>query len=451
MSDPRDGSEDDAALDAFWRRIDWEAWPAPVPPAGFAQRVAAELPRLKAASLASASRPRWRFVALAAALAAALCAGWLLLGPDSAGHVLASERREVELGRRALAVLEAGAELRWRGPRVTQTSGAVFYRVEPGELFRVETPGGAVEVLGTCFSVALEPGAGKASMRVGVYEGRVRVVAGQASLELSAGGSAEADADGLRRGGALALGAAGSAAQSAPSPSSAGVAGAGAAAPERALEDELTRLRAELSALRIERSALDARVERAQRELARVEGAPPARHPYDLTADDWKELAQAGRVKFRLPCARPDFAVSAELAERLGLAPDDAPIIERAYAASRDRVWRVVRPLCIAELGSAAIADRIDRQGCEMVILESQAHRDAAAKDAAMRDVAEMRAGLRPLPGPGAALHPVVEMLLALTGEQARFEAELAEALGPEDARRIAFDDQMCHERLTLD
>jgi len=111
----------------------------------------------------------------------------------------------------------------------------------------------------------------------------------------------------------------------------------------------------------------------------------------------------------------------------------------------------VLRPLCVAELGNETIADRIDRQGCEMVILESQEHRDATAKDAALRQVAEMRAGLRPLPAPGEVTHPVVEMLLALTGEQARFEAELGEALGPEDARRIAFDDEICHERLTLD
>ena len=63
----------------------------------------------------------------------------------------------------------------------------------------------------------------------------------------------------------------------------------------------------------------------------------------------------------------------------------------------------------------------------------------------------QMRAGLRPLPATGDVLHPVTEMLLVLTGEQARFEAELGEALGPDDARRVAFDDEICHERLTLD
>lgn len=440
MSDPNDPSaETEAALDAFQGRVDWEAWPAPAPPAGFAQRVTAGLPRR--APITRAPETRWRFVALAAVLAAVLGAGWILVGRDSSGRLQARERVEVGLGRRALAVLEAGAELRWRGSRVTQRSGAVFYRVEPGAVFRVDTPSGAVEVLGTCFSIALEPGTTERSMRVAVYEGRVRVLAGTRVLELGAGDAAQADAAGIRRDERGVLGV--EAIASSPS----GAVGQA----DDVLDERVTRLRAELSTLRRERTALDARLESAERALARAEGTPPARHPYDLGEDDWKELARMGLVKFRLPCARPDFAVSAELADRLGLAPGDTAIIERAYAASRERVWRALRPLCAAELGSEAIADRIDRQGCEMVILESQAHRDAAAKSAAMRQVAEMRAGLRPLPAPGEPLHPVVEMLLLLTGEQARFEAELGEALGAEDARRVAFDDAICHERLTLD
>ena len=444
MSDPRaPRGSDETELDAFQRQVDWEAWLAPAPPTGFAQRVTAGLPRR--APFAKAPAPRWRFVALVATLAVALGAGWFVLGRGSSGRLLARERAEVALGRRAVAVLEAGAELRWRGPRVTQTSGAVFYRVEPGAVFRVDTPSGAVEVLGTCFSIALEPAAAERSMRVAVYEGRVRVLAGTRVLELAAGDAAHADAAGIRREGRGVLGV------DADARPPGGSAGQADGALVDALDERVTRLRDELSTLRSEKAALDARVQRAERALARAEGAPPARHPYDLGQDDWKELAKSGRVKFRLPCARPDFAVSAEVAERLGLAPDDTSTIERAYAASRERVWRALRPLCAAELGSEAIADRIDRQGCEMVILESQAHRDAAAKDAAMREVAEMRAGLRPLPGPGEVLHPVVEMLLVLTGEQARFEAELGDALGPEDARRVAFDDEICHERLTLD
>jgi len=325
MTDPRDVTgEDDAALEAFMRRVDWEAWPAPAPPPGFAQRVAAGLPRGKVAPFASASP--WRFVGLAAALAVALSALWLVVGRDARGRHLARERAEVELGRRAVAVLEAGAELSWSGARVTQASGAVFYRVEPGEVFRVDTPSGAVEVLGTCFSIALQAGTGAPSMRVAVYEGRVRMLAGAQSLVLAAGDSAQADAAGLRRGAPLVPSANASS-------SAAGGSGGSERAAVDALDDEVTRLRAELSALRREQSTLDARVEQAQRALARAEGTPPARHPYDLGEDDWKALAQAGRVKFRLPCARPDFTVSPALADRRGLAPDDTPIIERAYAA----------------------------------------------------------------------------------------------------------------------
>jgi hypothetical protein len=448
MSDDRDAAAGDAALEAFARSVDWEAWQAPAPPPGFAQRVVAGLPRERGApgsSAVPARRQRARrvaLVALACALGMALLVGWRALARESTGQHRASTRTEVALGARALAVLEAGAEVLWRGPRVTQRSGAVFYRIEPGSTFRIDTPAGAVEVLGTCFSVAIDA-AQPPSVRVDVYEGRVRVLAGAEALELGAGGSAQMDASGVRPVERAALDAS----------ELRGAAGAGDAA-QGALEslgEEVTRLRAELASLQRSRRALDERVARAERELARAEGTPPPRHPYDLAESDWRELALTGRVKFRLPCARPDFRVSAPLAERLGLAPDDAELIEHTYAASRERVWRVLRPLCVAELGNEALADRIDRQGCEMVILESQQQRDPAAKKAALRQVAEIRAGLRLPPGAGEALHPVAEMLLTLTGEQARFEAELAEALGPEDARRIAFDDEICHERLTLD
>ena len=67
-----------------------------------------------------------------------------------------------------------------------------------------------------------------------------------------------------------------------------------------------------------------------------------------------------------------------------------------------------------------------------------------------MRRVSEIHAGLRPAPAAGKDLHPVLGMFLALTSEPALFEAELAQSFGPEDARRLAFNDVLCREQITL-
>jgi hypothetical protein len=349
-----------------------------------------------------------------------------------------------------VAVLEPGAELRWRGDRVTQAEGDVFYRVEPGAKFQVNTPDGSVEVLGTCFRVSVEPGAGAGEPATGVsvFEGRVRVVAGAGSMDLQAGESARLDARGVQRVERVST--------DVPDDPTLGR-GFGEPPGGRArgrdpdpLSADVAHLRGELETLKREQAALEARIERARDQLARAGGEAPDKNPYDLTQDDWKALAASGWIKFRLPCAKKDFEMRPELLDRLGLMPEDAAVIERAYAASRERVWNVLRPLCVAALGSEAVVDLLAREGCEVAILEAERRRDRSASDAAMKQVGEMRAGLRPLPRAGEALHPLVEMFLTLTGEHATFEGELAQSLGPEDAHRLMFSNEMCHERLTL-
>jgi hypothetical protein len=49
-----------------------------------------------------------------------------------------------------------------------------------------------------------------------------------------------------------------------------------------------------------------------------------------------------------------------------------------------------------------------------------------------------VRAGLRPEPREKPQ-HPIFENLMAVTGEMKRFEADLAESFGPEEAKRIAW------------
>src|SRR5204863_4818622 len=97
-------------------------------------------------------------------------------------------------GGRAVAVVEAGAELAWTaeadGVRIDQPRGDVFYRVEHGGPLRVVTPAGEVQVTGTCFRVMLESAAAGSAALVDVLEGSVRVRSGERALPLRAGDSA---------------------------------------------------------------------------------------------------------------------------------------------------------------------------------------------------------------------------------------------------------------------
>ena len=144
---------------------EFDAWdPRGGPPKGFAERVVAAATRPD--SRATGASPRSaRAVRIGAtiALVAAAAAVALTVMPSRAprgaatGEASAVERRiEVTVSGRAVAVLEPGAHVTWSGSDVVQSSGDVFYRVEPrpdGAPFRVHTSAGDVTVLGTCFRV----------------------------------------------------------------------------------------------------------------------------------------------------------------------------------------------------------------------------------------------------------------------------------------------------------
>src|ERR1700722_216276 len=109
---------------------------------------------------------------------------------------------------------------------------------------------------------------------------------------------------------------------------------------------------------------------------ARDGQALPAHSKYDLSPDDWKELAQDGTVRARFPCLTPskqDQVPPAGL-QKAGLAPDDGPVIEQAIDTSRARVWATIRPLCANALqGDAAMADKLGPATCMELV------RDVAA------------------------------------------------------------------------
>jgi ferric-dicitrate binding protein FerR (iron transport regulator) len=201
------------------------AWGAGEPPADFADRViaardaeagepapvAVDVPPPRGAN------PRWlKQSAVVVALASAAVFAFALMRgrsiPSVSGSLQATQRETVSLGQRGVAVAEPGAHITWKveggagRANVTQSDGAVFYRVERGGPFVVHTPAGDVTVLGTCFSVEVLPmkpskqsvtgaavgAAVTATVLLTVYEGRVLFANDGSETEVAAGQSASA-------------------------------------------------------------------------------------------------------------------------------------------------------------------------------------------------------------------------------------------------------------------
>jgi hypothetical protein len=409
--------------------------------------------------------PTWRFWAPVAsavglALAAALLIWW---GPGArdAGERTAIERSEVAVGKRAVAVLEPQASISWRGARVTQNVGDVFYRVERGSKpFSVVTLAGQIDVLGTCFRVQLRPqaneivkGEGASVAIVSVYEGKVRLTHAERSLELRAGESGQLDAQGARPMDERQLWA-----LSRPAKSGA-VAGSGSRAEHTpdivSLEAQLTGLEREKQDLEQQLRTLESGLVEAPEATPRGKGPKGGIDPqdFDLDQEDWKALAAEGRVNYLVPCLSPKghtWSPDERALSRLALSPEDGQLLAEAYRRSNDRLWAILRPLCIKAVGSEAVVDLLEGVTCMQIVGSMARASDRQAADDAFRRVAEVRAGLVPAPDPAAPQHPVFEGLWALTGEMARFEADLTESFGPDEARRLAWEGGGCMNVQTL-
>lgn len=446
---------------------DFDPWPTQEPSESFAGRVvAAELARRRRVRVLAWGAP----VALAAA---ALLLLWQRRADE--GEASAERRREVALAR-GVAVLEPGAQIRWRGLRVEQLRGEVFYRVDKGAPYRVETPAGAVDVTGTCFRVRIHGtdgeaprgtgqddeesmgtigkiGAGAAVgalLTVGVYEGKVRVSSAGQRQELTAGGSVTmGDGKALRGGDPAARSEAEAEASAAAS-----ARGKDYEEANRNLVETIQQLNRRIGAAEEQKKKLQKELDEAQVALERsgAKGSDrPARHEFDLDQDDWKRLAESGTVKYRVPCFRkPDWQPPEEQLSALGLAPDDAPALKEAYQRSNGRLWSTIRPLCVAALGNEAAVDKIGPDTCIHLVVDMARDKDKDAWAESMWQVGEVRAGLRPEPSAEVAQSPIYKIFSALTGEAKNFEADLAKNLGPEEAHRVAFSDKICAGRSTF-
>jgi hypothetical protein len=129
----------------------------------------------------------------------------------------------------------------------------------------------------------------------------------------------------------------------------------------------------------------------------------------------------------------------------LGLAPHDAASVHDAYVKSNARMLAQLRPLCARALGNEAALDRAGPTACIQAIIDGSRKENADKMHEALVKVAEVNAGRRPPPAPGSALEPIEELMLAMSAETKSFESDLAAALGPDDAARVA--PHLCVER----
>jgi hypothetical protein len=398
-------------------------WDVDEPSSGFAGRVVA------AAMRESRPRPMRRYAIAAGVLAAAAALAFVMWPRESAhrhGDVTASARSEISIGKRAVAVLEPGARVRWDGDRVEQLTGNVFYRVERGGSFTVNTPSAEAEVLGTCFRITIEQenemqrrdvGAGAigavtaAVVLVGVYEGKVRVSHAEQSVTVRAGESARADSAGVHTTETVA----------AAQPT---VPAAGSARTEAEVKARLGELEKEKALLESELTAAYDAVGKSQ---------------YDLSKEDWAKLAERGEFRYQYPCfAEGGFRPTEKQLAGLGLPPDAADAIQKAYANSNDRFMASIKPVC------AQFAPDIDTGECIGKLFQSIYSGDPRVT---FKQVAEIRAGKL---SEADATTPEAKMLLVFTGGMAPFEADLAKTFGADEAHRIAYSNEMCFQAQSL-
>lgn len=171
-------------------------------------------------------------------------------------------------------------------------------------------------------------------------------------------------------------------------------------------------------------------------------GVVQARNNFDLSAEDWRKLGQQGVLRYRVPCNNPQTALSDAALDGMALAPEDRPMLERAFQNSASRLQQQLTPVCAAALGGRVdLARAIGVDGCRHIIVNTAPLRGDDPLSS-MRKVAAIMAG-------DATVTEDLGMtdiaFLAFVEESGRFQSDLAEAFGPDEAHRIVNSPDMCY------
>jgi len=176
-------------------------------------------------------------------------------------------------------------------------------------------------------------------------------------------------------------------------------------------------------------------------EITAATAPPPyAGDRFDPSPDEWRKLADEGRVKLSRPCAMTeDWMPAPDELHAVGLGPSDAPAVADAYKAAASRAWEATRAQCAEWLGvDAVVAERIGAATCES-LLDMAAQKDMTV----FRRVAETRAGRRN----EASLPPVERYYLAKTRALEDFESDLSKRVGADATRKITESSTFCMYR----
>ena len=371
---------------------DFSRWPAQQPPEGFAAQVIA------------ARRRSSRVAGIAAAFLGAAAVALFFLAQTESGSAETQRRLSLPLGRRAVAVAEAGARLRWTISRrgrvqVTQEGGDVFYRVEPGAAFSVESSGTRVELQGTCFRVevvmssagkvalsAAAAAAAASAVLVTVYEGRVGVATAAGTVQVAAGERVRVEPGAAPR-------LAGT--RAAPDPSQDAVAQEAAPPPVEVLVEHDKTQRAQIA-------ALQTRVRELEKNSAPAKGAsrdepppePPGLHARyrDFTQAELLSMAQNCEVRAQLPpLVREPYHLSPEMGARLHLSDDEQGRVAATVSDVSKDVIAHLRALYVEATGDAAGGDSLEPATLNQEILHKSPQ---ALVVAARAHIARERAGL---------------------------------------------------------
>ncbi len=175
----------EARIKSLWDKID-AATPA-------------EKPQLKQAKQATAvvrSIGRRRWISYAAAACIGLVAFFTLYSPTTTVDAGNGERLAYTLPDNSKVNLNATSTISFKvgdfdGDRIVNLEGEAFFEVEKGEAFKVITPYGMVEVLGTSFNVNTRNG----QLKVDCKTGKVKVTAKKSTQILTKGLGTKLNAD----------------------------------------------------------------------------------------------------------------------------------------------------------------------------------------------------------------------------------------------------------------
>lgn len=203
--------------------------------------------------------------------------------------------------------------------------------------------------------------------------------------------------------------------------------------------------------MRLRQEAADAQraLDAANQRLAALEARQQRRsdpRDFDLSPEDWRQLARQGTLKLRVPCAGGQVGgLGPAQLEQLGLDAGDGPIIDAAMQHSTERMWAKLGPLCARALGiSVEAAARVGLRDCRHRVL-GQGMSDGTALPA-YRRAASYLAGDAPEPTGDDA---VEQLVVSMAREQRLIIDELAQHFGPDEAERLVFSRAFCFTEAT--